>query len=84
MPITLSKIKYGTRSSGPVMKSFSHGEWPVPYSMSNITDQSTRMILPSTGKAISGMISGQEEIDQQNPMDADTSLLASGYNPGAL
>jgi hypothetical protein len=36
------------------------------------------MFLPSTGKVIPSMISGHEEIDQQNPMDADTSFLASG------
>jgi hypothetical protein len=53
-------------------------------SLSNIADQSTRMVLPSTGKVIPSMISGHEEIDQQNPMDADTFFLASGYNYSAL
>ena len=50
----------------------------LPTSLSNIADQSTRMVLPSSGKVIPSMISGHEEIDQQNPMDADTSFLASG------
>jgi hypothetical protein len=55
----------------------------LPTSLSNIADQSTRMVLPSSGKVIPSMISGHEEIDQQNPMDADTSFLASGYNYSA-
>ena len=54
----------------------------LPVSM-NIADQSTRMVLPSSGKVIPSLISGHEEIDQQNPMDADTSFLASGYNYSA-
>jgi len=52
----------------------------LPTGMSNIADQSTRMVLPSSGKVIPSLISGHEEIDQQNPMDVDTSFLASGYN----
>jgi hypothetical protein len=41
-------------------------------------------VINSTGKAISNVIPGHEDIDQQNLIDADTSLLGSGYNSGAL
>jgi len=56
---------------------------PVSMNRMNLADQSTRMVLPSTGSVIPSMISGHKEIDQQNPMDADTSFLASGYNYSA-
>jgi hypothetical protein len=41
-------------------------------------------VINSTGKVISNVIPGHEDIDQQNLVDADTSLLGSGYNSGAL
>jgi hypothetical protein len=41
-------------------------------------------VITSTGKVISNVIPGHEESDQQNLIDADPSLLASGYNSGAL
>jgi hypothetical protein len=49
-----------------------------------IGDLPASMVIPSTSKVISNVISGHEDIDQQNRIDADTSLLASGYNSGAL
>jgi len=59
-----------------------HGDVPEKQIFESLGD--LPMVINSTGEVISNVIPGHEDIDQQNLIDADTSLLGSGYNSGAL
>jgi hypothetical protein len=59
-----------------------HGDVPEKQIFESLGD--LPMVINSTGEVISNVIPGHEDIDQQNLIDADTSLLGSGFNSGAL